>query len=160
MLQAPGWKPLVRKYLLPVPSANHGSFPLLICACHGHAGTGKGAASEVDLDSYPLDRVDCEDDDLSSHPVDDCTDYEDMKLNTHSGDAQHSTAKLQCHALEFDEETEEDWQYMRHEGYEQSVGDNTSAIDRLQLEEEAEEEWLSMYFAGPTPCNATTTDKR
>lgn len=57
MQQPQCWKPLVRKNLLPVPSANHGSFPLLICACHGYAGTGKGAASEVDLDSYPLDTI-------------------------------------------------------------------------------------------------------
>lgn len=137
--------------------------PLLICACHAHAGTGQGAASKVDLDSYPLDTIECEDDDLSSHPVDDCTDYENIKFDTHSADSaevQHGASKLQCHALEFDEETEDDWQYMRHEGYEESVGDNISAIDRLQLEEEAEEEWLSMCFAGLTPCNATTTDKR
>lgn len=89
------------------------AFTLLICACHAHAGTGQGAASEVTLDSYPLDTIECEDDDLSSHPVNDCTDYENTELDTHSADAQRSTAKMQCHALEFDEETEEDWHYMR-----------------------------------------------
>lgn len=98
-------------------------------------------------------------DDLSSYPVNDCTHYENINLNKHPADAHHSTAKLQCHALEFDEETEEDWQYMGHEEYEESVGDNISAIDNLQPEEEAEEEWLSMR-SGPTSCNATTTDKR